>query len=285
MQNDIPLLKEYRLEKITHYLGCIDKFNLNREGQRNCIYELYKMQYDKPIESFDKAVFRGMVIPTLNYLGFLSGTGQFIRVSANGKLIVESKKISNILHEKVLTTLIYELDETTFHFIDKLQKSSNITTTKFSENIDLPGISIKQRFERTNKWLTILKQTNLIYLSKNDEISVSQENVESTKKSLNSKDIDFHMFEKILVRTFFNMSIKRAGIFEIEELRSKVSEKFLEMGKVIITERMFDELLSALMDRPGHYTISLGKPMGRQEKLFKYKENYFKTLHIERDQG
>nr|WP_320161401.1 hypothetical protein [uncultured Methanoregula sp.] len=287
MSNDIPLLKEYRVDKIIQYLTCIDKYHLNRLGQKNCIYQLFRQDYDKPIESFDKAIFRGMVIPTLNYLGFLTGSGEFIKVSANGKLIVESNIINKNLNEQVLMVLMYELDESIFHFISNIEKTSKFNQEEFSDEffLDLPNISKKQRSERINKWILILSQVNLINISKQNEVVLNQDNIEKVKKMLDPRTFPLNIFEKILLESYVKMSGNRARIVEIEELRAIVSVNLLQNNNFILTEKMFDVLLTKIMQNPGRKIFSLGKPMGRQEKLFKFKENYFKTLNIEKDEG
>jgi len=287
MSNDIPLLKEYRIDKIIHYLTCIDKFHLNRLGQKNCIYQLFKNEYDKPIESFDKAIFRGMVIPTLNYLGFLTGYGEFIKVSANGRLIVESNKINQDLNKQVLRVLMYELDESVFHFISYIEISSQFNQEKFSDGFfsDLPNISKKQRSERIKKWFSILSQVDLIETSKHNEVDLNRKNIEKVKKMLNPKAFPLNVFKKVLLESFVKMSYNRARIVEIEELRATVSVNLLQNNGFILTEKMFDIFLTEIMQNPGQKIFSLGKPMGKQEKLFKFKENYFKTLNIEKDEG
>lgn len=287
MLNDVPLLKEYRVDKIILYLTCIDKFHLNRLGQKNCVYQLFKNEYDKPIESFDKGIFRGMVIPTLNYLGFLTGSGEFIKVSANGKLIVESNKINKDLNEQVLMVLMYELDESIYHFLHHIEKTPKYNQEQFSDVVffELPNISKKQRSERIKKWLSILSQVNLIEISKQNEIVLNQDNLEKIRKMVNPKIFPINKFEKILLNSYVKMSSNRARLVEIEELRETVSINLLKENNFILTEKMFDIFLTKIIQNPGRKIFSLGKPMGKQEKLFKFKENYFKTLNIEKDEG
>jgi len=48
---------------------------------------------------------------------------------------------------------------------------------------------------------------------------------------------------------------------------------------------MFDILFTKLIENPEGRIYSLGRPMGKQEKLFKFRENYYKTIIIKKIRG
>lgn len=108
---EIPLIKEYRINKLKACLRCIDDHPFNRDKQKDCILNLY------PGKS-EKSVFRGMIIPSLRHLGLILGYRGFIRVSANGKIITESKILSDELHQRVLRAVMYEIDQNKFKLIN-----------------------------------------------------------------------------------------------------------------------------------------------------------------------
>jgi len=119
MNRKIPLIKEYRIQKLTKCLECFDKFAYHREKQRDCVLELYPNTDNKTLEHREKSIFRGMVIPSLRYLGLIIGFGDIIKPSANGKLIIESQ-FDNELYERCWRAIICEIDKRTFNFLENL---------------------------------------------------------------------------------------------------------------------------------------------------------------------
>jgi len=261
----IPLIKEYRVDKLKRCLKCIDEYSFNRDAQKECILNLY------PGKS-EKSVFRGMVIPSLRHLGLIVGYGDFLRTSANGKLIVESELLDQDLHQRVLRGVIYEIDKNVFQFIDSLRNTNSIPI----QNIDAP--SEKQKKERMSHWLSILKQVKLInYNDQNITIDEQRYNLTLTDVKIN-KNIE--NFKKYFFDTYFELSKKTADIVDITDLRKNVAVRILENNKMILTENQFDEMLRKIPFASDDYIISFGRPMGAEEKLFKYKDNYFRTLSI-----
>ena len=120
-------IKEYRFDKLVKCLECIDKNAFNREKQRDCVLDLYQNRKGKDIEHRDKSIFRGMVISSLRYLGLIMGYSDFIRASANGKLLICSKLIDLELHNRVSRALVYELDRSTFKFITIIKKCAKLS--------------------------------------------------------------------------------------------------------------------------------------------------------------
>jgi hypothetical protein len=123
MSNKPPVLKEYRTQKLIECLNCIDNNQMNRDRQRDCIYQIYQNKKIHSLESFDKAVFRGMVIPSLRYLGLIIGFGEMIRPSSNGKIMIESLKINPELNKRIICAIFLEMDKEIFHFIEGINNN------------------------------------------------------------------------------------------------------------------------------------------------------------------
>lgn len=269
----IPLLKEHRLSKIIEALKCIDKHPYSREKQRNCILKLYPSKTEK-------SVFRGMIIPTLRYLGLIVGFGKAIRLSSNGKIIVEAEKRSRNKAVQVARIVFLEIDKKTFGFVENFDKNQKIAKTDFIDFISqkLEQMPRKRKEERINRWLRILKGCELIKF-KGRSITLDEKNYEQAKKELNvgSKR---RLFKKMLLEEYKSLPLyETAGIVDIPLLRQRVAIKYYEKN-MILTESQFDELLGGLPLVTDDYVISLGQPMGAEEKLFHYKGNYYRTLSV-----
>ena len=67
---------------------------------------------------------------------------------------------------------------------------------------------------------------------------------------------------------------------DIVDLREYVALSFYRKENKILTESQFDNKLALLPLVTNDYVISLGHPMGAEEKLFAYKGDYYRTLSI-----
>jgi len=276
MIRKIPLIKEYRIKKLTRCLECFDRFAYNREKQRNCVLELYPNKCSKTLEHREKSIFRGMVIPSLRYLGLIIGFGDIIKPSANGKLIVESQ-FDNELHERCWRAIIYEVDKGKFNFLQvinqyKLSKKNLIEV--LSNQIE--GISLKQKKERIEKWSSILHQVGLIKYSTN--VSLNENNYKQVLLDINPDLKDFERFCEFVIDKYYELSKGSIGIIDIRDLREAVALVFLK-EKHILTEIQFDHLFRKFISSTNLH-ISLGEPMGADQKLFKYKDKFYKTIII-----
>lgn len=271
----IPMIKENRIEKIVDCLQCINKYAYNREKFRDCVLQLY------PLGKSEKSVFRGMVIPTLRHLGLILGYADFIRVSANGKLILKSKEFGEEEFKKVLRASFLEIDNQLFKFISELEKMSvyQVSEDTFLENIveKIEGVSIKQKIERIKRWLRVLEQCDLVKTNKN--LSVLFENLTQAKSDLNPEKKE-KFFKEYLFKSYSFLAPQSAGIVDIADLRTEVALQIYLEKREILTEIQFDNLLRKLPIVTDEYIISLGQPMGAEEKLFKYCENYYRTMSI-----
>lgn len=276
----IPLIKEYRIDKIKSCLKCIDKYSFNRNKQKECILSLYPDKKDKDSEHKEKSVFRGMVIPSLKHLGLIIGYGDFLRVSANGKLIIESELMSKNLHQCVLRAVIYEIDQNIFQFIDVFRDTDSISIQNFLQLMNINAPSEKQKKERISHWFSILKEAKLINHNAQN-ITLNEHKYNQILSDVDVDNKNMEDFKKYLFEVYFELSKETAGIVDIADLRENVAVKLLRENKIILTENQFDEMLRKIPFATDSYIISFGRPMGAEEKLFKYKDNYFRTLSIQ----
>ena len=275
----IPLIKEYRVDKLKNCLKYIDTYSFNRDKQKEFILSLYPDKKDKDPEHKEKSVFRGMVIPSLRHLGLIVGYGDLLRTSANGKLIIESELISKNLHQRVLRAVIYEIDQNIFQFIDVLRENDSINIRNFLQLMNINAPSEKQKKERISHWFSILKEVELINYNAENIIL----NEQKYNQILSDVDVDnksMEDFKKYLFKAYFELSKKTAGIIDIADLRENVALKLLRENKIILTENQFDEMLRKIPFATDDYIISFGRPMGAEEKLFERNGNYFRTLSI-----
>ena len=275
----IPLIKENKIAMLIKSMDCIDKHAYNREAQRECILSLY------PNKS-EKSVFRGMVIPSLRHLGFIVGYRDLIRLSANGKLLLESTQQSNKEFNRVLRAIFLEIDTLKFKFIEELKRlmSGNNQSTQdyfveiISKKID--AFSQKQKEERIMRWFKILEQCGLAKRGNNNRnIHLLYQNLEQAENDLNWQ-AKSSLFKKFLFEGYLSLSGETAGIVDIADVREYVALSLYRERKKVLTEHRFDELLNSLPLVTDDYVISLGHPMGAEEKLFVYKGDYYRTLSI-----
>jgi len=275
----IPLIKEYRVDKLKNCLKYIDTYSFNRDKQKEFILSLYPDKKNKDPEHKEKSVFRGMVIPSLRHLGLIVGYGDLLRTSANGKLIIESELISKNLHQRVLKAVIYEIDQNIFQFIDVLRENDSINIQNFLQLMNINAPSEKQKKERISHWFSILKEVELInYDAKNIILNEHKYNQILSDVDVDNKSMED--FKKYLFKVYFELSKETAGIIDIADLRENVALKLLKENKIILTENQFDEMLRKIPFATDDYIISFGRPMGAEEKLFERNGNYFRTLSI-----
>lgn len=287
----IPILKEikeYHISKLIDCIDCIDKNAFNRDRQRDCILKIYPNKKEKDIEHRDKSIFRGMVLPTLRYLGFIIGQGDFIRVSANGKLIIESQRINHELHQRVLSAVIYEIDENKFHFIEKIRDFSSLTVKEFIDLINgkIDAFPERSKMAIVRKWLAIFKQVNLIrssskriLLNEEDQMNINEEKLQQVLIDIDVSSKNLDDFKKYFLDFYFELAKNSAGVVDIADLRERVSLKMIEEYR-ILTEDQFDIMLRKIPFETDEYIISFGKPMHARDKLFGYMDSYYRTIFL-----
>jgi len=255
----------------------MDNHAFDREAQRDCILSLYP-------DKSEKSVFRGMIIPSLRQLGFIVGYGDLIRLSANGKLLLENKQHGGKEFNRVLRTIFLEIDMLKFKFIKEIKRlmteDNKLTRDYFVKVISkkIEAFSQKQKEERIIRWFKLLEQCGLIKKEKNI-ICLLYQNLKLAEKDIiweNKKP----SFKKFLFKAYLSLSYKTAGIVDIVDLREYVALLLYRREKEILTESKFDKKLTSFPLVTDDYVISLGHPMGAEEKLFAYQGDYYRTLSI-----
>jgi hypothetical protein len=141
--------------------------------------------------------------------------------------------------------------------------------------------SYKQTIERIDHWLNMLEQVKLLEKNPSGEISLNRPVYEQTLADLSLTGPKVCKFEKYLIESFLELRKEADVIVDIADLREKVAIKILNNEKEILTENQFDDRLRDVPLATNEYSISLGRSMGAEEKLFSYKGKYYRTLSIE----
>lgn len=272
-----PLIKEHRLAIILPALGCIDKHRFDRARQINCILSLY------PAGRSEKSVVRGMVIPSCRRLGLIIGHGRSIRLSANGKIMLESAALGTALRDRVCRAVLYEVDKEAFGFLDSLADRSGMPVSTFVHMArpSLRAPNDRQADERTRHWLAMLEQVNLVYRDDDATLSIGRREYEQTLRDLDATSKDVVTFGRRLFDAYAELTAGTAPIADVPDLRERVAVGMLRSDeRLILTEAQFDQLLARMHLATDEYIISLGRPMGAQEKLLHYQGSYFRTLSI-----
>jgi hypothetical protein len=277
MVNGAPLIKEHRLDIILLALACIDEHAFDRARQVDCILSLY------PAGRSEKSVVRGMVIPSCRHLGLILGSGRSIRLSANGKIMLESAAYGTALRDRVYRAVLYEVDREAFGFVDYLANRTGVPAESFVHTVraGLGAPSDKQADERTRHWLAMLEQVNLVYRKDDAILKVGHGEYEQTLHDLDSASKDVLAFRNRLFDAYADLTAGTAPVADIPDLRERVAVEMLRSDqRLILTEAQFDHLLERTPLATDEYVVSLGRPMGAQEKLFRYQGSYFRTLSI-----
>jgi len=140
--------------------------------------------------------------------------------------------------------------------------------------------SQKQKMERIRRWLSVLEQAGLIIKDSN-EVIINETNLMQTLVDLRLDELKKKKFKGYLFNAYFTLRKERAGIVDIADLREEVTIKMLRNDKVIFTEKQFDDMLNRIPLVTNEYIISLGRPMGAEEKIFEYKGKYFRTFSLQ----
>lgn len=265
------LIKEYRLSYLTKALECIRKFPRMRARQRNCVLELY------PGKS-EKSVFRGMIIPSLRSLGLIGGHDDVIRISANGRLLLERSSTSARFSKRICGALFLELDERDLRFVRMLMETSHESrSARFSRLVSqVKAEGDKRKLERANHWLALLQQAGLTL--EDDPLAIAYANVDQAHKDLDYKRKSARKFLRLLLQAYKETDPRRAGIVDIADLRETVAVQFL-LAREILTESQFDSILREIPKVTEAYVMSFGSPMG-SGNLFDFKGEKFRTLTI-----
>ena len=270
----IPFIKEYRIQKLFEVMRCFEQYPFNRDGLRECILKLYQ---DKE----EKSIFRGMVIPSLRHLGLILGYDEDLRLSANGNLIVIARKKSEEEGLRVFRAMLTEIDDQDIKILKMIAKKNiDFDALKQGLKIKIEAPSEKQARERINHWVSMLLETGLL-VKENEKLRAAEELLSQVEKDLNistKKD----KFEKVFFEAYKSIFKKQENvpIVDIPDIRTEVAIAFYTSHNLIVTEDQFNEMLRGIKFATNDYIISLGRAMGAEEKLFKYDDNYYRTISI-----
>jgi hypothetical protein len=168
-----------------------------------------------------------------------------------------------------------------FGFIEELKKYQNTTKRDLINLLSqkMKEISETQKNERINRWLNILEECRLVRFERR-LIKLDEENCKRAESELNLLP-SLPSFREILFKMYRSLPLNEtAGMVDIPLLRQQVAISYYNKHNVILTESKFDKLLGNLPLVTDEYIVSLGQPMGAEEKLFHYKGNYYRTLSI-----
>lgn len=272
----IPLIKEYRIQKLFEVMRCFEQYPFNRDSLRECILKLYQ---DKE----EKSIFRGMVIPSLRHLGLILGYDEDLRLSANGNLIVIARKKSEKEGLRVFRAILTEIDDLGIKILKMIAKK-NIDFDNLKqvliENDKIEAPSEKQARERINHWVSMLLEAGLLVKeNKKTEIAsgiLSQVEIDLdiTTKRNKFEEVFFEAYKSIFKKQ------ENVPIVDIPDIRTAVATAFYTSHNLIVTEGQFDEMLRGIKFATDEYIISLGRAMGAEEKIFKHENNYYRTISI-----
>lgn len=282
---DVPLIKETDLDLLLETLACFEEHPLDRERQRDCVLSHYNVKQGQDLAFRDKSVFRGMVIPSLRYLGLIVGDGDYLRASSNGHLALTANRHSPTTRQQVIATLLYEIDGQSFHFLNFISsRRDTVDAAKKALTLECSsGPNLAQKRERVLSWLALLWQANLV-VDTGGFLLLS---------SLSREVQDNLVVDNNDVETWFKTGLFRAydeareanGVCDIVELRTSLAENELLGHARIVTRNRFDQLMQRFHFEGQGYILSFGSPISGGQELLEYRGQFYKTLIINRTKG
>lgn len=271
---ELPLIKENNSERILRIITAFDTYPLDREAQREEVLSLYQ---DKE----EKSVFRGMVIPSLRKLGIIQGWEDMIFLGGNGRIIAEATKESPATGLRVFRAVLLEQDRLLLSVVEKeLRKPTTLGRLegRLSQLVVAP--SSRQASERIKRWVALLTSAGLVKKDSGELVS------DSTALKIAQADLSVKISQKEFVDLLFagyRVAVgKQRGVdvVDIAELRGEVSVIVWRNLHAVLTEAGFDDLLRITPRISKTYLISFGKPMGPEEKLFRFENQFYRTMSI-----
>lgn len=273
-QIDVPVLKAAS-DKLFDLLDCFYLNPFNREGLKDAILKLYPGKEEK-------SVVRGMAIPTLRRLGLITGYDDSIRLSANGTLVIEAFRKSRSEGLRALRAILTEIDVAGPMFLQEITKTGFVEKKTFEQRtmsrIRAPGNTAAS--ERVRDWIAYLLYCELLQ-KKDSKIGLNIDMFNQIKKELDPvpkkryfKKLFFEEYDKLVKKE------RRINLVNIEDLRTEVAKRAYKEYAILITGNVFDKLLQELPLITRSYTISFGRSMGAEERLFRLKDKYYQTVSI-----
>ncbi len=274
MKKKIDLIKEYRIPKLFKILECFEKYPFNRDSLRECVLELYN-------DKGEKSIFRGMVISSLRHLGLILGYDLDLRLSANGNLIVTALRKSEEEGLRAFRAVLTEIDYDKIGILKMIaRKHLDFDNLRVSLVKKIEAPSEKQAKERINHWVSMLVQIGLLVKEK-EKIVVAEALLSEVEKDFDIS-VKKDKFEKIFFQAYNSIFKKQENIpiVDIPDIRTAVSTAYYTKHNLIVTEKQFDEMLRGIKFATDDYIISLGRAMGAEEKMFRYGQDYYRTISV-----
>lgn len=278
----LSVLKAWK--RIFELLECINDHPYDRDGFQEAVLRLYEGKSPK-------SVFRGMAIPTLRRLGFIVGYGDVIRISANGALVHRAHQVSKPVGLRALRAVLMEIDEG----IGLLSYLEDKTIVPFQSLMDewTPEVKISDRRvthkpearsraarERIRDWVDFLAFAQLLF-NDGQSVLVDADHLEQARHDTDASD-KLEYFRENFFAAYKKTVVEQKGIktVEIEYLRKEVAIRAYDQYRLLVTEKQFDVLLGRLPKTSDQYTITFGRSMGAEEKLFFFQGKYYQTVSV-----
>ncbi len=280
----LPVLKAWK--RIFELLKCIDDHPYDRDGFREAVLKLY------PGRS-PKSVFRGMAIPTLRSLGFIVGYADVIRISANGALVHTARQESKSEGLRALRAVLLEMDDEIgilLYLENKPAIPIQALVDEWTPKVDIsdPRVAHKPEArnraarERIHDWVSFLAFAELLYTNgQNTRVDTSR--LTQTRNDIDANTLEKReCFDENFFKGYKRIVVEQSGVrtVEIERLRKELAIKVYNQSHLLITEKQFNVLLKELPKASDQYTITFGRSMGADEKLFFFQGQYYQTVSI-----
>lgn len=281
IHRDMPVIKEHRLPRLLGALQVIREHPYDRDAQRDFILSLYANMRSASPEHADKSVFRGMVLPSLRHLGLIVGESEYVRLSADGRLICPDGRSDQQTLEAV-QVLFADIDNRRFGLLSHLCKpNAGMSPTLDDLSILVPLATPGQRRERISSWVSLLAGSGLVALD-------SRSDVVTTVNSVYYQALDAGKQNKLLLdwmqQNFvaaYQAGRDSAGICDIEALRIALVEAGLRDGLPLATT-LIDSLLNETPIETPEWHASFGSPMGWIERPLLYRNRPIQTILLTR---
>jgi len=280
----LPVLKAW--ERIFELLKCINDHPYDRNRFQEAVLELY------PGKS-PKSVFRGMAVPTLRSLGFIVGYADVIRISANGALIHAARQESKPEGLRALRVVLLEMDNKIgilSYLENKPAIPIQVLIDDWTLKVDISDSRVAHKPEARNRaarerirdWVNFLALAELLYTSGQD-IRADTLRLIQTRDDIDASTPEKREgFNENFLKVYKRIVVEQNGIrtVEIEHLRKELATRVYSQSHLLITEKQFDALLKKFQKASDEYTVTFGRSMGADEKLFFFQDQYYQTVSI-----
>ena len=272
--------------RIFELLKCINDHPYDRNGFQDAVLELY------PGKS-PKSVFRGMAVPTLRSLGFIVGYADVIRISANGALIHAARQESMPEGLRALRAVLLEMDDE-IGILSYLDNKSaipiKVLIDDWTPKVDISDSRVVSKPEARNRaarerirdWVNFLAFAELLYTNGQD-IRADTLRLTQTRSDIEANTPEKRQgFNENFLKVYRRIVVEQSGIrtVEVEYLRKELATTVYSQFHLLITEKQFDVLLKEFPKTSDQYTVTFGRSMGADEKLFFFQGQYYQTVSV-----